>query len=173
MPRHLSDELARGAAEAYERHGNEAAAAKELGLSRGGFHQRIKRASQRGFLLGHAPPPAMPGYRVSQVTTNSKSGAQSIEQKPEHGEEFKIPAGHLVKGVSALVDPEGREIVKWVKTKEGADGPDIVEALKEAFKGYEGRAPPVAAPAAADADLLTLIPCNDWHVNLLCWGRES
>jgi len=167
----LSDELARQAAEAYKSTGgNEAQAARLLKVARSTFQNRLRHSSERGFLLDW--PPAMPGFRISQVTTNKDGQPVSVQQKPERGDTFEVPAGHLVKGVSALVDPEGREIVKWVKTKEGADGPDIIEALKEAFKEYDGRAPPVEAPKTVDADLLTLMPANDWHVNLLTWNRE-
>jgi hypothetical protein len=78
----------------------------------------------------------------------------------------------LVKGVSAFVDPDGKIIAQWIKTKEGG-GLDIVEALQSAFKEYEGRAPPIPPPKETSADLMTLVPCNDWHVNLLTWGRET
>jgi hypothetical protein len=144
-------------------------AAKILGLSFGMTQRRLAHAGRMG-LMGYVPP--TPGMRVTQVTTDKHGNTVSVQQRPDHGEEFKVPAGHLVKGVSALLDEDGREIVKWVKTKEGG-GLDIVEALQSAFKEYEGRAPPIPPPKETSADLLTLIPCNDFHVNLLTWARET
>jgi hypothetical protein len=81
-----------------------------------------------------------------------------------------------VKGVSAFVDPDGREIHKWVKTSEGGDPVDYAEQLKAAFADFKPAADPRAMPlrpsAGYAADLLTLVPCNDWHVGMYAWGRE-
>src|SRR3569623_787175 len=106
--------------------------ADHAGCARSTMGERLKHASERGFLVKQKP--VMDGYRVSQITTMS-DGRQSIQQKPEHGAPFAVPAGHQIKGVSALVDEDGREIVKWIKTKEGVLDPlAIAELLKDAFK---------------------------------------
>lgn len=164
-----SDEQLKAVADAYIAAGRNASlAARIADVSRTTFHSQLVEAARRGFV---GTDPVMPGFRISQVTTGRDGKPVGIQQKPEHGEEFEVPAGHLIKGVSALVDPEGREIVKWIKTKEG-DGLDIVAALENAFKDYEGRSTPVKPPAKVASHLLTLVPCGDWHLNLLAWSRE-
>lgn len=170
-PRHTDEKLQEAVAlyNAHSRNMTHAAAA--AGLSRSTFQCQIREAAQRGFLLDH--PPAMPGFRIAQVTT-APDGTQHIQQKPEHGEAFELPAGHRIKGVSTLVNADGGKIVEWIKTTEGQVTLETaVETIKSAFNEYEGRAEPVPAPVAPSADLLTLIPCNDWHVRLLTWSRET
>jgi hypothetical protein len=166
----LSEELAREAVEALKVHGRIYLAAKALGIPDNTLTNRLKRAAERGLMLDH--PPAMPGFRISQVTT-LPDGKQSIQQKPEHGGGFEIPKGHVVKGVSALLNADGGKIVEWIKTKEGTpDAAEIAESLKAAFVDYPHRALPVSAPAAPAAELLTLLPCNDWHIGMFAWRKE-
>ena len=163
----IPDDVLQTTVQAYLNHEcNQTHTAKALGIARETIQRRLKRAAERGMLLDHKP---MPGFRISQVSDGP--GGISIQQKPEHGDKFEVPVGHSVKGLSALVDEDGREIVKWIKTR-AESGVDIVETLKTAFKDYRA-AKPVKAPAAPSAELLTLIPCNDWHVNLLTWERET
>lgn len=78
-----------------------------------------------------------------------------------------------MKGVSQLRDSEGRLTQEWVKTREGTDARDVIEAIKAAFEGYQGRHEPIPAPVAASADLLTLLPLADWHIGAHSWGRET
>lgn len=95
-----------------------------------------------------------------------------IQQRPEVGTEFDIPAGHTVKGVSALVDADGRTIQQWIKTRNEYAPQDIAAILKEAFVDV-----PAAEPRALDTvptdDLLTLTPLADFHVGLFAWHRET
>jgi hypothetical protein len=167
----LSDELAREAAEALKTHGRQYLAAKALGLHPKTLQSRLKTAAERGMLLDQ--PPAMPGFRIAQVTT-APDGKQHIQQKPEHGEVFEVPKGHVVKGVSALLDEDGRKIVEWVKTKQGERDPlHVADLLKKAFDNYVPAADPTPAPITAISSLLTLLPCNDWHVNMATWGKQT
>src|ERR1035437_7561479 len=163
----LSDDDLRHRVEVYTRLGN-AAASRELDIDPATLRFSLKQAASRGMMLDH--PPAMPGFRISQVTDGPHG--QSIQQKPEHGAAFVMPAGHIVKGVSVLVD-DGREVVKWIKTKEGEIDPlAIAEALKEAFADYAPAAPVTPAPATTCAELLTLLPCTDWHIGMYGWNKE-
>lgn len=164
----LSDDLAREAAGAYATHGTQTAAAAALGLPRNTFAGRLKIAAERG-LCGTKP--VLPGFRIAKVTNTPRG--DFIQQKPELGAAFEIPDGHSIKGVSALVDADGRTIQSWVKTRAVPSAIDIAAALKEAFADWEPAAPPSAPPAATESDLLTLIPCNDWHVGMFAWHRET
>jgi hypothetical protein len=164
----LTDELAGEAVAALKQHGTKGGAARALGLDPKTYRNRLKIAAQRGMMLDVAP--AMPGFRVSRV--NEGPNGRSVEQKPEHGPMFEMPPGHVLKGVSALVDEDGREIVKWYKTKEGQFDPtQLVAWIKDAYKDVRP-ARTIKAPPAVRADLLTLVPCADWHIGMFAWGKE-
>jgi hypothetical protein len=164
----ISDEVLADRFAAYEAAGkNQTVAAATLGIARETLQNSLRRAAERG-LLGVAP--VLPGFRISQTT--STPHGDFVQQKPEHGPEFEVPVGHVVKGVSALVDAEGRIVQQWLKTREEMSAIDVVETLKAAFSDYSPGAVPTPAPHGND-DLLNLIPCNDWHVNLLTWERET
>lgn len=157
------------AVEAVKTHGSQVAAADALDIARGTLQGRLRAAAKRGMMLDSKP--AMPGFRITRV--NEGPQGRSVEQKPEHGDRFAVPDGHVIKGISALINADGEEIVKWVKTKEGERDPlAIVETLKAAFAGYKSKAKPAKAPAAPSEDLLTLVPANDWHVGMFAWRKE-
>lgn len=165
----ITDDCARAAADAYRAHWfNKAAAAASIGIPRATMQNRLKRATERGFLLD--TPAAMPGFRISRVA-DGPSG-QSVEQKPEHGERFEVPIGQRVKGVSALVDADGRKIVEWIKTRDdGLDPLALAEMLKAAFVNYEPAAIPTPTPDT-DEDRMTLYPLADFHMGMYAWGEE-
>lgn len=168
----LSDELAQEAVAAYRAAGNIAShAAKAIGVASETFKCRLKVAAQRGMLLNH--PPAMPGFEVSKVTT-TPSGAKHITQRPEHGEVFEMPKTHRLGKLTVNRDADGRIIQDWIRAEVDTVTLDTaIDTLKSAFTEYEGRVEPIAPPVAPSEKLLTLIPCNDWHVRLLTWSRET
>lgn len=153
---------------AFREHGSKQAAADALGVSRSAMRRRLARAGELG-MLGTSP--VVPGFAIKSIA--SKVGDAWVRQGKAPGEVFEVPDGHAVKGVSALVDPEGREVLKWVKTRESPSAIDIAETLKAAFLEYEPAAAPVPAPLHVQDDVLTLVPCGDWHINLLTWARET
>lgn len=122
-------------------------------------------------MLGTAP--VIEGFRISQVTTGRDGKPVAIQQKPDHGEEFELPAGHTIKGVSALVDPEGREIVKWIKTKEGVDSIESLRAVADELKKTVKRAKPVPPPKHCLDQLLNQYTITDHHFGMLAWGEET
>ncbi|OYW63042.1 MAG: hypothetical protein B7Z40_15685 [Bosea sp. 12-68-7] len=122
--------------------------------------------------------PVLPGYRITRVTEERRADGtltgRAIEQKIAPGDPFAMPDGHIVKGVSALTDPDGRIIQQWVKTKIGERDPfAIASALKGAFRGMRGSPAPVTAPVAGLDSQLTLYPLADWHIGMFAWGRET
>lgn len=163
----LPTEELRRRAEAYKEHGTLVKAAEALGVSKSALHDSIKRAAEAG-LLGTEP--VLPGFRISRIS-NTPSGT-FIQQAPERGEKFEVPTGHVIKGVSALVDGEGRVIQQWQKTSVEHSPVDIAAILKEAFNDV-APAEPIAAPAQVYDDLLTLTPLADWHIGLFSWHRET
>jgi len=117
-------------------------------------------------------PAAMPGFRIARVTDGPRG--KSVEQRPEAGETFAVPAGHSIKGVSALVDPNGRELAKWVKTREDASHTaHLVSAIKQEFEQYRGFAKLVPPPKDTDADLCNYYPIVDPHTGMMAFGKET
>lgn len=163
----LPTEELRRRADAYREHGTLIKAAAALGIGKSALAESVKRAAEAG-LFGTEP--VLPGFRISRIS-NTPSGT-FIQQAPERGDRFQVPTGHVVKGVSALVDAEGRVIQQWRKTAVEHSPVDIAAILKEAFHDV-APAEPIAAPAQVYDDLLTLTPLADWHIGLFSWHRET
>lgn len=145
--------------------------AAHAGCARSTMCERLKHAAERGFLVKQKP--VMDGFRVSQVST-APDGSQHIQQKPERGAAFELPAGHVVKGVSALVDEEGREVVKWIKTTQDAEQRDAaMRAVVDAFKAELPRVEPVPVPLGGNANLLNQFTVTDLHFGMLSWAEET
>lgn len=164
----LSIEELKRRVEAYRQHGTERKAAKALGVGKSTFHENMKRAAELG-LMG--TDPVLPGFAIKSVA--SKVGDAWVKQTKDHGAKFEVPAGHVVKGVSALVDADGRVIQQWQKTRAEPSAIDIAATLKEAFADWVPPAAPIPMPAMVAADLLTFTPLADFHVGLFSWHRET
>ena len=138
----LTDDLAKEALEAFYANGQN------------------KAAAARALNLHEAT------YKARLDTALTRVRTQSIG-------DFEIPDGHTVKGISALVGQDGAIVQQWVKTREDQFSVEhVIETIKAAFADYKGVAKPLKAPSATSDELLTFIPCNDWHINLLTWERE-
>lgn len=165
----LTEEQLQEAADALTAHGSQVKAAAALGLSRPTFQHRLRAAALRGLT---STAPVMPGFEITKVT-NTPNG-DYIQQKPERGDEFEIPAGHVVKGVSALVGPDGRVTQQWVKTRE--EGPsleDKIAVIEKAFENFKPSSPYVARAKDCDKDRLTAYVFCDWHLGLFAHGKET
>lgn len=176
-PSYFSDEELNNVVKAYLEHGqNKQAAARSLKLAETSYRRRLNAASERGMLIGKTQP-AMPGFVVTSISekrdADGKLEHSHIRQAPDPGErkDFQLPQGHIAKGVSALVDAEGKIIQQWVKTRE--DTQHLVEAIKEAFKDAISPVPLIDPPRLTDADLLSVYPIADQHNGLLAWGKET
>lgn len=165
----LSDDLAKEAADTFIALGDKTAAALLLGIPRTTLNSRLKIAAERGML---PTTPVMPGFRIAQIT--STPNGEFIQQKPEHGGQFEVPAGQKIKGVSALVDADGREVIKWVKTSADADQQAAVfAATVAALKEDLPRVTIMPAPASVEADLLNQFVVTDSHFGMLAWREET
>jgi hypothetical protein len=143
-------------------------AANALGITRQSMQGRLKKCAERG-MLGFEP--VMPGFRVAQVT--SGPNGKFIQQKPERGDGFIVPEGHVVKGVSALVSEDGREIIKWVKTR--VEDP-VAQAWRDGldeFKSSIPRVPAIAAPSFVNDQLCVQYTVTDLHFGMLAWAEET
>lgn len=171
----LDDDLAREAARVFVETGSQVAAAQRLGIARSTLQNRLRHAAQRGML---GTKPVLPGFRLSQTTAVYDEAGdvvrQFVQQKPELGEPFTVPDGQRIKAVSALVDRDGREIVKWVKTQQDDQRRlELLRAAVDALKEEVPHASPVASPTDTRPDLLNLFVMTDAHLGMLAWREEA
>lgn len=159
----------------YLKHNSERKAADELGIAKSSLNASLKRAAEIG-LMGTAP--VLPGFRLTKTTavTNADGDIvrEFIQQRPDLGEEFSLPDGHSVKGMSALVDASGRTIQQWVKTSAKAeDQMAAFRAMVEALKEELPRVTMMLPPATVAADLLNQYTVTDNHFGMLSWREET
>lgn len=142
-------------------------AAEALNISRHALRRRLMKseAGENGFA------PVMPGFAIKQVS--SQEDGAWIKQTRAPGEEFQLDEGHVIKGVSALVDGQDRVHMRWIKTQNMGKTEDFLSVVRKAFDGYEGLSTISTAPQFCDEDLLTIYPIVDLHLGLYAWGRET
>lgn len=163
-----NDKLQRAAA-LYKQHGSMRPAAAEMGVAYSTFNKYVNRAAEAG-LLGTSP--VLPGFRISQVTNTPRG--DFIQQKPERGPDWATPEGHAVKGVSALVDADGRTIQQWVKTSAKAeDQLAAFRAMVDALKEDLPRVTVMVPPASVAEDLLNQFVVTDSHFGMLAHREET
>lgn len=143
-------------------------AAKKLGVSVDRIRRGMKRAGERG-MLGYKP--VIDGFRISQVT-NTPNG-DFIQQKPEHGDVFQVPEGHVIKGVSTLLNSDGEKIIEWVKTREDAGQSILLETIKAQLESASSYTPLPPPPPVVNHDLLAFYPIADVHLGAFAWGKET
>lgn len=166
----LTDEQLAEAAAVCARHTSVEKAAKELGLSRNAMRNRLLRAAERGFM---GTDPVLPGYAIKSIASKTPDGAW-VKQTKAAGEVFALPQGQKVKGVSALVDADGREMMKWVKTGELRESPEAVaEIVRKAFEDFKPMAPAIVRPKDLLDNCLTAYIFCDWHIGLFAYGKET
>jgi hypothetical protein len=168
----LTDEQLQEAVRLRRELGTNEAAAIAAGVARSTFEHRLKQAALRGFMLDH--PPAMPGFRIAQVTT-APDGKQHIQQKPEHGSEpFQPPPGQVLDKISVLLNPDRGEIIKWEKYSADAEAKAAqMRAVVDAFKADLPRIDPVPAPRTGNDNLLNQYTVTDLHFGMLSWKEET
>ncbi len=155
-------------------HGFTLSAARKAGvLSSSALKHRVDLAARRG-LMGTKP--VLPGFQISKTTTVTNEAGdvvrEFIQQRPDAGEQFEVPAGHAVKGVSALVGSDGRTIQQWIKTKEETQT-HLISAIKEEFEQYRGVAKLAKPPKETNSDLMQVYPVCDPHIGMLSWASET
>ena len=167
----ISEELLAETATLYQQHGSITAAARAAGVPRQTMQNRVHKAVAAG-LLGFKP--VLPGFEISQIATRAEDGSH-VKMRPERGPEFQVPEGMTVKGVSALVDGQGRVIQQWIKPTLDQAHNAIAEALEVRFSKAEILRPELSdiCIQTSDRNLLSIYPIADQHLGLLAWGRET
>lgn len=107
--------------------------------------------------------------------TTLKSRLERAAQRGmAYGEEFIIPDGHVVKGVSALIDQDNHIVAQWVKTREdSAKSIEIIHAVVDELKKDLPRIKPSKAPEHTNQLLLNQYTITDSHFGMLAWGEET
>lgn len=165
----LPTEELRRRADAYLEHGTLVKAAEVLGIKKSALAESVKRAAEAG-LLGTEP--VLPGFRISRIS-NTPSGT-FIQQAPERGEKFAVPNGHVIKGVSALVDANGRVIQQWQKTAVEAEGQlAAFQAMVDGLKEDLPRITIMPAPQHVEDELLNQFVVTDSHFGMLAHREET
>lgn len=164
--------------------GSIAAAARKLGTSHSVVINRMRQGERLYSLKPdwsqYSPPPpkVIGGFEVRAITTrtdkNGEFAGETITQGPAKGPAFEVPEGHAVKGLSTLVDAEGRTVAQWVKTGSGPLDPAQFRAeLEKHFSDFKPAAKSTKAPRPKYEDQLTLYPWADPHFGLMVWGAEA
>ncbi|NEW96659.1 hypothetical protein [Rhodopseudomonas sp. BR0G17] len=170
----VSDEQCSEAAALLKAHGSERKAARAGGVPRSTFKHRLKRAAERG-MLGFKP--VLPGFELkrssAQLDDSGNVQKEWVTQHKESGPAFAMPAGQVLKGVSAFVDGEGRIRHQWIKTRTDSAAPELIGALKAEFEAYRGRARIVPPPKRVERDLMTVYPIADPHIGMLSWRPQT
>lgn len=167
--RPLTDEQVAETVAAYNAAGkNITHAAVALGIKRQSMQDRLKTCAERG-ALGYKA--VLPGYRVAQVT-NTPNG-DFVQQKPERGDVFTVPEGQVVKGISALVDEDGREIIKWIKTRTDDGASVLFDQIKTALEGAKTYTSLPPAPPVVNERLMAFYPIADVHLGAFAWRAET
>ena len=141
----LTDDQMLEALRVYTEYGSAAEAARRIGLAPSTFKDRLYAAREK-----------------------FPDGAELRNEL-----DVRVADGFAVKGYSQLTKlPNGDPI--WIKADASKQHAlDALQAACEAILGQsKGCLPPVATPAACDADLLTVIPMGDPHFGLLTWAAE-
>ena len=160
-------------AEAYAANdNNQSRTATAIGCSRETVQRLLRQASERG-LLG--PKETMPGYAITQITDTPNG--QFVQQRKEHGEEWKPTDGLSIKGKTSLIDAEGRIITQHVMERAGAaDALATMRAAVDALKEELPRVALLPAPAIlqpAAVDLANQFTITDNHFGMLAWREET
>lgn len=87
-----------------------------------------------------------------------------------------VPKGHHVKGVSTLLDSEGKIKGQWVKTYKPAEVREqtlerLTQDLGKNIKPRQGRIP--SPVHHFNEDLLDVYPMGDPHIGMLSWAPET
>lgn len=173
-----ADEFLQEVADALKANGgNISATARQRGVPRPTLQSQMRRAVERGF-LPPSPHPLAEGFVVKSTTQlydgDGTLKRQKIATKRDPGPVYETKPGHRVMGESVLVDEQGREIQKWVKTKAEDRRFDLVlEQISAAFENLDGGAGVSVTPEHVDEDLLTVYPVADHHLGLFSWAPEA
>lgn len=145
-----------------------------LGVSKQYVHRAVRKVQERMLRDGQAPE----GYKVKEVTTNTKSGAQSIRVGEDGGdrEQFDyVRDPKKIKFTTTMVDGSGRVGRQWVREEADlAEREAMWRTFADELAKSTKRAEAIPAPwQKAEDSLLACYPVGDHHVGMLAWSKET
>lgn len=138
------------AVDAFKKHGNTSAAARELGIKVRDFIRILNRAGWNGDVRAK--------YRLDPAIADS----------------MKAVGTNMVPALAwAKIPPKDGEIGYSVMLRPDPVPPEaIAERLREALEGIEP-SKPIIPPESVMDDLCAVYPLMDAHVGMMAWGRET
>ena len=173
---HASGELAA----LVRQHRTTRAVAAALGMERSAFNSLMERMRAAGELpsweaLAGVPNAGsdVPDLGIGKTDKWPSVAAFEKEDFAEREVQPAVPRGHIIKGVSTLVDPDGQVKQQWIKTTQQDDErAQWLEAMYD-MGGEIPRAAAAPAPEITAHDLLTVYPVGDPHIGLLAWHEDA
>jgi hypothetical protein len=85
-----------------------------------------------------------------------------------------LPAGFYAKGVSSLLDKDGKVVAQWVKAHQGKqlELEQLLEACKVFAEPWKGKSTPIKAPKDLNDELIAMYIVGDPHAGMQAWYKE-
>lgn len=115
------------------------------------------------------------GMNIRNVELRRSKLAKSGELHGNPGIKKLVPDGYLVKGTSTMIDAEGNEKIRWVKTSIDNERLEVLmEQAREAFCSELPKADSVNHSGnEVNSELMTLYPIFDIHIGMMSHRHES
>ena len=115
------------------------------------------------------------GMNIRNVELRRSKLAKSGELHGNPGIKKLVPDGYMVKGTSTMIDAEGNEKIRWVKTSIDNERLEVLmEQAREAFCSDLPKADSVTHSGnEVNSELMTLYPIFDIHIGMMAHRHES
>lgn len=115
------------------------------------------------------------GMNIRNVELRRSKLAKSGELHGNPGIKKLVPDGYLVKGTSTMIDADGNEKLRWVKTSVDNERLEVLmEQAREAFCSDLPKADVVKHSGnEVNSELMTLYPIFDIHIGMMAHRHES
>lgn len=115
------------------------------------------------------------GMNIRNVELRRSKLAKQGELHGNPGIKKLVPDGYLVKGTSTMIDAEGNEKIRWVKTSIDNERLEVLmEQAREAFCSELPKSDSVIHSGnEVNSELMTLYPIFDIHIGMMAHRHES
>ena len=115
------------------------------------------------------------GMNIRNVELRRSKLAKSGELHGNPGIKKLVPDGYMVKGTSTMIDAEGNEKIRWVKTS--VDNERLEVLMKQAREAFCSELPKADSVNHSgnevNSELMTLYPIFDIHIGMMAHRHES
>lgn len=114
------------------------------------------------------------GMNIRNVELRRSKLAKAGDGHGNEGIKKLVPDGYMVKGTSTMIDAEGNEKIRWVKTSiDNERLEEIMTQAKEAFCSELPKAEVVESDKVDFDETLTLYPVFDIHIGMMAHAHEA